>query len=159
MIVAYARDLVIGDSNDIPWYLPADLKHFREVTMGNTVIMGRKTHDSIVGRLHGPLPGRQNIVLTRDRDFSSEGFKAVHNLSEALQHKNGDLFIIGGEQVYREAMPYADRLYITEIDAAIRGDTYFPRIDMQAWREVSREPHSADDRNPHSYTFITLERS
>jgi dihydrofolate reductase len=158
LIVAFANNRVIGSVNDLPWYLPADLRHFKQVTLGHTVVMGRKTHDSIRTRLGGPLPERTNIVLTRDGSFQSDGFTAIHGIDEVLAIDIPDLFIIGGAEIYRQMLPHANRLLITEIHADIPGDAYFPEYDMADWREVSRENHAADERNPYDYSFVTLER-
>lgn len=161
LIVAIAHDNVIGRSNDLPWYLPADLKHFKAITIGHTVIMGHKTYDSIAKRLGGPLPNRHNVIVTRSEDLVVSGATVAHSLEVALS-ENGDdeVFIIGGAEIYAQSLPHANKLYITEVDADIAdGDTFFPRIDPVMWRETSREPHNKDDRNEHDYAFVTYERT
>lgn len=120
----------------MPWHLPEDLKHFKELTMGRTVVMGRKTFESI-GK---PLPGRTNVVVTRQQDFETQGVQVVHSLAEAVA-KYPDAFIIGGAEVYRQALPLADELYITRIEADYEGDTKFPEFDPADWKLVSSEPH------------------
>ncbi len=158
IIVAKAANHVIGKDNQIPWYLPADLKYFKKTTLNHHVIMGRKTFESI-GK---PLPKRTNIVVTRSIFFLASGCIVAHSLEEALQiardHDEEEVFIIGGAQLYEEALPIADRIYITEVDFCPEGDVFFPKIDTDAWREKSREPHPADEKNPYPYTFKILER-
>lgn len=160
IIVAIAHDNVIGRSNDLPWYLPADLKHFKTMTTGHTVIMGRKTYDSIAARLGGPLPDRHNVIVTRDEDFVVPGATVSHSLEMALdENENGEVFVIGGAEIYAQALPHADKLYITEVDADIvGGDTFFPVIDTTIWHETSREIHQKDERNEFDYAFVTYER-
>ncbi len=158
-VVAIANGGVIGSSNKLPWYLPADLKHFREITAGHTVIMGRKTADSIVAHLGHGLPNRKNIVVTRGEAYEHEGFTTVHSIDDALALSDSpDAFIIGGAQIYELAMPLTDKLYITNIHVDVQGDTYFPTIDKSEWREVARENHTADDKNNYDYDFVELER-
>lgn len=160
LIVAIAHDNVIGRSNDLPWYLPADLKHFKTTTAGHTVIMGRKTYDSIAVRLGGPLPNRHNVVVTRDQDLVIPGATVAHSLEIALDdNENDEVFVIGGAEIYAQSLPHVDKLYVTEVDAdIIGGDTFFPAIDLGQWRETSREAHSKDDRNEYGYAFVTYER-
>ncbi len=156
IIAAQSRNHVIGRDGDLPWHLPADLRHFRQLTSGHTVIMGRKTFDSIVSRLGHPLPGRRNVVLTRDRMFHYPGVDTVHDI-DALDQYN-DAFVIGGEQVYRVLFDRAIRLYITEVAADVMGDTYFPTINPHDWREISRETHAADATHEYDYAFVEYER-
>lgn len=159
IIVAMAKNRVIGKSNDLPWYLPADLKHFKEVTTGHSVVMGRKTFDSIVQRLGKPLPNRQNIVITRDENYQSPGVYVAHTIEEALQKaKDKNVFVIGGEQIFALALPLADRLIITEVNADIDGDTYFPEFNTAEFSEVAREDHQKDAKNSYDYSFVTLQR-
>jgi dihydrofolate reductase len=136
LIVAVARNGVIGRDNRLPWHIPEDLKRFRARTMGHHIIMGRRTWESI-GR---PLPGRTSVVVTRDRDYSAPGAKVVHSLAEAVAACAGDdeAFVIGGAEIYREALLHADRLYLTEVLADYPGDVSFPPLGAE-WREVSRE--------------------
>lgn len=155
LIVAMDRQRLIGRDGDLPWRLPNDLKHFKRNTLGKTVLMGRKTWDSL-GR---PLPERDNWVLTRDAGFSVPGARAFGDLDAALAaHGSGELMVIGGAQLYRQTLPLAQRLVLTEVDAVVPGDTYFPEIDRSQWREVSREAFSADERHAYPYAFVELER-
>lgn len=156
IIVAMAKNRVIGKRGAIPWYLPADLARFKRLTMRHPIIMGRKTHESI-GRA---LPGRQNIVITRQEGYQAKGCDVVHSLEEALERAEGDeVFVIGGAEIYREALPLAKRIYLTGVDAELPGDVYFPEFDRRAWREVERVPGVMDEKNPYPHTFFTLERS
>ena len=157
LVVAIAKDGVIGAHNDLPWYLPADLKHFKDITTGHTVVMGRTTFESIVKRLGKPLPHRTNVVLTRDQTFQYEGVTTIHNPA-AIAKLARPLYVIGGAQVYTACLPLADTLYVTEVHARIPGDTYFPAIDPAQWREAARESHLADEKNPYDYDFVTYHR-
>ena len=154
-IVATANNGVIGKEGSLPWYLPADLAHFKQTTMGHPIIMGRKTHESI-GKA---LPGRQNIVITHDKDYHAEGCEVVTSLEAALQLVSGagEAFIIGGQSIYELALPRTDRIYLTKVDADIPGDKYF-RYDPSRWQEVSVEKHPADDKNQYPYEFVVLEQ-
>ncbi|WP_435234669.1 type 3 dihydrofolate reductase [Psychromonas sp. PT13] len=157
MIVAMAENRVIGLDNKMPWHLPGDLKFFKRVTLGKPVIMGRKTYQSI-GR---PLPGRMNIVLTRDNDLHIEGVTCVQTVEQALALVADveEVMVIGGATIYQQFLSKATRLYLTFIDLNVDGDTLFP--DYQAiadWNEIDREAHTADDKNAHNYQFVTLER-
>lgn len=152
LIACMDRNRLIGRGNQIPWHLPNDLKFFKQTTMGHTVVMGRKTFESI-GK---PLPGRHNIVLTRDRNYRAEGVEIVHSLEEVLEREE-DMFIIGGAHIYEQFMPYADKLYITRIDAEFEGDAYFPEIDT-SWQLIESQPGITDEQNPYSYTFNTYQR-
>ena len=156
IIVAMDANRVIGHENSLPWHLPADLKHFKQITMGKPILMGRKTWESI-GR---PLPGRTNIVITRDSNYSAEGCIVVHSVEEALHAAQGheEVMVIGGEQLYRQVLPDADRLYITQVEGEFPGDTFFPELDMAGWREVERSAHARDEKNAHACSFITLQR-
>ncbi|WP_221793097.1 dihydrofolate reductase [Oceanobacter mangrovi] len=162
LIVAMARNHTIGINNQLPWHLPGDLKFFRDTTMGKPVVMGRKTHQSI-GR---PLPGRPNIVITRQVDFEAEGVAVVASLEQAieqaarlaLQSGVDEAMIMGGEDIYRQVLPLVDRMYITEVAADVEGDAFFPEFDVAQWREVSRESHQPCDKNPYPYSFVVYER-
>lgn len=155
LIVAKARNNVIGSRNNLPWYLSADLRRFKELTTNETVVMGRRTYESILSRLGHGLPDRRNVVLSRQSlDFVDA--EVVHDLRDIDSF--GDVFIIGGEEIYRSMIDRADILYVTEIHADIDGDAYFPEIDLDVWRETSREPRSADDRNQYDFDFVTYER-
>ena len=141
LIVAYAQNRAIGIANALPWRLPADLQHFKRTTMGRPVIMGRKTWDSI-GR---PLPGRRNIVVTRNADWQAAGAERVSSIAEAITACEGldEAFVIGGAQIYAAALPFADAVVATEIDVVVAGDTFFEILDLREWIEVSREDHDA----------------
>lgn len=153
-IAALAKNRVIGKNNDLPWRLPDDMKFFMQTTQGHHVIMGRKNYDSLLPRFK-PLPNRTNIVITRQKDLEAPGCIVLHAVEPALEiaRKNGEqeCFIIGGAEIYKLAMPHTTRLYLTEIDAVVDGDTYFPEIDQSQWKEVSRTHHPADER--HAYAF------
>ena len=149
IIVAMSKNRVIGDSNTLIWHLPEDLKRFRQLTTGNTIVMGRKTYESI-GK---PLPNRRSIIITRDPDYSVEGCEVVNSLEEALLLSNSDCFIIGGGEIYRQAIDIADRIYLTLINKEFEGDTSFPEI--KDWVEISYEYFSNDD---FEYSFIQYER-
>lgn len=158
LIAALASNRVIGKDNTLPWHLPGDLKYFKGVTMGKPLIMGRHTFESI-GR---PLPGRTNIVLTRKGDFTAEGVVLAASLAEALalarQEQAAEVMVIGGEAVYRELLPVADRLYLTEVHAEVAGDAWFPEFERGEWREVQREDHPAQGGDSLDYSFVVLER-
>ncbi len=159
IIVAMAHHNVIGQSNDLPWYLPADLQHFKKITVDHTVIMGRKTFDSIHKRLGKPLPGRKNIIVTRNTEYIAGGAEVVHSLEQALQlNEHSELFIIGGAELYEQTLPLTKKLYITHVNADIEGDTYFPALNDKAWLRVSHEPHNKDDKNTYDYSFDVYER-
>lgn len=149
-----ARNRVIGRDNRLPWKLPADLRHFRRVTMGKPVVMGRKTFESI-GK---PLDGRINIVITHDRTYSAPGCRVVHSVDDALQADAGEIMVIGGANLYRQTIPVANRIYLTLIDADLEGDAMFPPLDMSAWRETERMDYEPDARNPYRYSFLVLQR-
>jgi dihydrofolate reductase len=157
MIAAMANNRVIGKDNQMPWHLPADLKHFKKVTLGKPVIMGRKTYQSI-GKA---LPGRRNIVISRQGVALSTDADWVQSIEQAfalVQHE-AEVMIIGGAEIYRQVLPLADTLYITDIDLTVEGDAFFPDYQAVAnWRESESELHQADPQNPHSYHFRTLNR-
>ncbi|MEO5691160.1 MAG: dihydrofolate reductase [Candidatus Saccharimonadales bacterium] len=155
IIVAKSLNNVIGSRNDLPWHLPADQKYFRDITRGQTVVMGTKTFDSIIAGLNKPLPDRKNIVITRDRTFAYTDVEVIHDIESIKQL--GDVFVIGGAEIYRQTIDFADKLYVTEIDVVVDGDAYFPEIN-DAWHEVSRETHKADDKNQYDYDFVVYER-
>ena len=156
-IVAIASDGAIGRQGDLLCYLPADMKHFKEVTMGHSIIMGRKTFESFPRR---PLPGRQNIVITRNTDWQYTGVTVANSLEDAIAAAETDtVFIIGGAQVYEQSLPLVDVLHLTRIHARwASADTFFPTLDMSEWQEVSREHHESDHRNAYEFDFITLKR-
>lgn len=152
-IFSVSENNVIGKGNELPWRMPADLKYFKKTTMGSPVIMGRKSYESI-GR---PLPGRHNIVLTRDPDYAAEGISVVHTLEEALERAAEDeakeVFIIGGAQIYEMAFDRCDRIYMTVIHTEAEGDVFLPEIDFAEWDLLSEESHASDGKNIHDYTF------
>ena len=155
LIVAMAKNRVIGKDNQMPWHLPADFAYFKKVTLGHPVIMGRKTFESI-GRA---LPGRHNIVVSRNPAFHADGIDVVPSLNEALNKcENDEVFVIGGATLYAEAIPLVSRIFLTEVDASPDGETFFPDLDPDQWRETSRERREADDKNAHSVSFVVLER-
>lgn len=162
IIVAAAENNVIGTDNKLPWHLPEDLKYFKAVTMGKPILMGRKTYESI-GR---PLPGRTNIVITRQSDWSAEGVQVVHTLAEAralaeevaLIDGVDEMVVIGGAEIYAQALPACDQLYLTRVHADVEGDATFPAIDAQEWKIVTQQEHAATGCNPFDYTFIVFAR-
>jgi dihydrofolate reductase len=155
LIVAMAENRVIGVDNRMPWHLSADLRHFKALTWGKPILMGRRTHEAI-GR---PLPGRKNIVLTSDRNYAAPGCTVVHSLDDALREADGEeIMVIGGSSLYRAFLPRADRLYLTLIHREFPGDTFFPEFDWSAWREVAREDVDEDPDSGLSYSFLVLER-
>lgn len=156
IIAAMDRNRLIGNKNQLPWHLPADLAHFKQVTMGKPVIMGRKTYESI-GR---PLPGRTNIVLTRSSDFHPEGVLVATGLEQALDLAAGaeEVMIIGGGSIYELALPLAGRLYLTYVENSYQGDAWFPDFDQTLWQMISSEEHRADGKNSSDYRFVTYQR-
>ena len=163
LIWAMAENGVIGRANSLPWRLPKDMKHFMNVTMGKPVLMGRKTFES----MKAALPGRTNIVMTRDTTWRRDGIKVVRSLDEglalaeqqALIDGQDELMVIGGADVYRLALPRATRLYVTHVHASPEGDVCFPEVDWQSWREISSERCEADDRHSAAFTIATYERA
>jgi len=161
LIAALARERVIGADNALPWHLPEDLARFRELTYGHSVLMGRKTWESLPEKFR-PLPGRRNFVLSRDRDYIAPGAEVVASLPEALQKietespEKREVFVIGGEQIYRLALPFAQRLFLTEIDLAVSGDAFFPAIADAEWYEIAREQHLS--KSGLAFAFVSYER-
>jgi dihydrofolate reductase len=148
LIAAVGSNGVIGRDNDLPWRIREDLLHFKELTLGHTLVMGRKTYDSI-GR---PLPGRRTVVVTRQPDWSADGVEVAHTLDDALKLADGnDLYVAGGGEIYRQALPYADRLELTEVDQSPAGDITFPTFARSEWQETCRDPHEG-------FTFVTYLR-
>lgn len=162
MIVAMARNGVIGRDNQLPWHLPNDLKYFKATTMGKPIVMGRKTYESI-GK---PLPGRPNIVISRDSDFQAEGVLLASTIDGALALAKrtaldvgvDEIMIIGGSQVYSALLPSVDRLYLTEVHAEVEGDSHFPSMNFGQWRELSRENFFAEGGNPFDYSFVIYQK-
>ncbi len=157
LIAAMAKNSIIGRDNDMPWHMPADLKHFKELTSGKPVIMGRRTFESI-GR---PLPNRPNLIVTRNTKYKAEGCSIFHSVEDAIKSVEDlpEIMIIGGAAIYEQAMPLADRMYLTYIDLETKGDTKFPEWVESDWKEIERIEHLADVNNPHNYAFITLDRT
>lgn len=162
MIVATAKNNIIGKDNDMPWHLPADLAYFKKVTLGKPIIMGRKTFESI-GR---PLPGRRNIVISRDENYFAEGIDTVTSVEKALALVDGsngneqveEIMVIGGGAIYKHCLPSADRLYVTHIKAEIDGDTQFPNYDDGSWEKVSSEVRESDEKNIFELDFCVYQR-
>jgi len=156
VIAAMAKNRVIGIENRLPWRLPGDMQRFRALTMGHHVLAGRKTYESI-GK---PLPGRTMVVITRSADFAAPGCVVVNSVADAIAACRGDkeIFVIGGEQLYRQALDFSDRVYLTEVQAEFEGDARFPELDPALWRESARESFPADDSNPCSYDFVVYDR-
>jgi len=158
IMAAKAKNNVIGKDNDLVWHLPADFKFFKQTTKGHTLIMGRKTFES----LGNPLPHRDSWIVTRNKDYSAEGITTFHDLHEAIEaaEKSGleTVFILGGGEIYRQSMQIMDKLIITEVHEDFDGDTFFPEIDMNVWKETSREEHKADEKNKYDFAFVQYER-
>ncbi len=152
MVCAMAKNRVIGKDNQMPWHLPADLKHFKSVTMSKPIVMGRKTYESI-GR---PLPGRQNVVISRNQGYSAEGCDVVDSIDSALEllNEQPEVMIIGGGFLYSQMLAQADHLYLTFIDLEVDGDTQFPEFEHLNLEQGSSESHLADEKNPHNYRFV-----
>lgn len=161
MIAAMARNRVIGIENGMPWHLPAEMAHFRRSTLGKTVVMGRKTFESFGSR---PLPKRRNVILTRSHDFAPESCEVVHSVEEAIATygrdfaESDELMIIGGTEIYNQFLPYADKLLLTEVDAYIDGDAFFPHFSSEEWTVASREPYAKDEKNAYDFVIVTYVR-
>jgi dihydrofolate reductase len=157
-IAAVSRNGVIGKNNRLPWHLPADMRFFKQTTLGHPVIMGRKTYVSF-GKA---LPGRTNLVITRQRDYTLPDAIVTHSLAEAIQkasqYDSTEIFILGGAEIYRESLPLLDRIYKTLIDAEFEGDAFFPELDAKQWTMTAADVHQADEKNKYGYTFQTWER-
>ena len=155
LVVAVAENNVIGNENKLIWHLPADLAFFKRTTMGKTIVMGRKTFQSI-GRA---LPGRKNVVISRDKNFSFENVEVLFDTNEVLlRSKSEDIMVIGGAEIYKIFISVADRIYLTKVHHSFEGDTYFPDLNTNEWKKVSEEPHFKDEKNTFDYSFIVLER-
>ncbi|HVM76780.1 MAG TPA: dihydrofolate reductase [Candidatus Paceibacterota bacterium] len=159
IIAAMGENRVIGNHGTIPWHLPADFKHFKEITMGHPVLMGRKTFESI-GK---PLPGRMNIVITRDEGFAMGGVTAAHSLEAAIaigaKHDSKKIFIIGGGQIYERAMAVATAIYLTVVHGTFEGDVLFPEMPAGQWSLVSTESHAKDEKNAYDFDFLVYKKS
>jgi dihydrofolate reductase len=161
LIAALTTNRVIGKNNDLPWRLPDDMKYFMQTTRGHTVIMGRKNYDSLPDKFK-PLPNRMNIVVTRQKDFSAPGCTVVHSLEKAVElakaANENEVFNIGGAELFTLGLANADRLYLTEIQTELAGDTYFPELKKSEWTETSRTHHAADDRHAYAFDFVIYDR-
>jgi|SRR3989344_693397 len=158
IVVGTSKNGVIGHGNEIPWYLPRDLKHFAATTKGHTVLMGRKTYESIVKRLGHPLPDRKNVVLTKQENFTTPGVTVIHSWKGALDiSKNEDIFVIGGSEIYKIALPNTDRLILTVINTVVDGDAFFT-FNKDEWNLISEEFQAKDEKNKFDCTFYTYER-
>jgi dihydrofolate reductase len=164
LVVAMSRNRVIGRDNRLPWRMPADMRHFKRLTMDHAVIMGRKTFESLPVK---PLPGRTSIVITRRRDYPTDGAMVASDLNEALaiatdmdrsRHHKGEVFVLGGAEIFALALSAADRIHMTLIDVDIEGHTHFPVLDASQWMLTQDEPHAADDQHPHPWRFQVYER-
>ncbi|MBT2630767.1 dihydrofolate reductase [Bacillus sp. ISL-101] len=157
LIVAMDQNRVIGKNNKLPWHLPADLQYFKKVTMGHPIVMGRKTFESI-GRV---LPGRENVIVTRNQEFKAEGCVVLHDIAQIkmfADNHDEEVFVIGGAEIFKEILPFTDRLYITEIHETFEGDTFFPEIDENEWDEISSNPGEIDGKNRFAHDFIILQK-
>ena len=156
IVVAVSENNAIGKNNQLLWHMPTDLKHFKSITSGGTVVMGRKTFDS-VGR---PLPNRRNIVITRQKNLEIDGVEVVNSLDSALELASGEekIFIVGGAEIYKEALPLTHKIELTRVHQEFDADAFFPELDNETWKEVWKEDHLPDEKNKFAYTFSTLER-
>ncbi|MDO9595426.1 MAG: dihydrofolate reductase [Lutibacter sp.] len=157
IIAAIAANNALGKDNQLIWHLPVDLKRFKKTTLNHAVIMGRKTYES----LGKPLPNRANILITRDKNYKAEGCLVVNSVKEALKaaaEVDENPFILGGAEIYKQAMPFTDKLDITFVHHQFEADVFFPEIDKTIWKETSRENFKADEKNKYDYSFVTFER-
>lgn len=157
IVVAAAENNVIGKDNGLIWHLPADLRHFKQLTMGHPMLMGRKTFESI-GK---PLPGRTSIIITNQKDYAADGCIVTHSVQEAIEQAKAldeEVCIIGGAEVYRQALPFTDTIYLTRIHHTFEGDVFFPELKDEEWETLKQEHHEPDEKNKYSYSFITLRR-
>jgi len=157
LIWAMADNRVIGIENCLPWKLPADMKWFRKQTMGKPILMGRKTFESFGAK---PLPGRTNIIITRDQAYTAEGVVVVHSIDEALKAAGDveEVMVIGGASFYEQMLAKADRLYVTLVHGSFEGDAWFPEVDFSSWREVERHEHEPDEKNEYACSFVVYGR-
>ncbi len=157
IIVAMDDNGVIGAGGTLPWHLSSDLKHFKSITMGKPIIMGRKTYESI-GR---PLPGRENIIVTHNRDFQAQACTVLHSLDAVYAHcgDSNEIIVMGGADLYKQTFDKASRIYMTEVHTDVDGDVIFPLFDRKQWKEIEREDFKADEKNEFDYSFVVLERT
>jgi dihydrofolate reductase len=162
LIAAVSENHAIGKNNDLPWHLPDDMKYFMQTTSGHYVIMGRKNYESIPEKFR-PLPNRTNIVVTRQPNYDAPHCTVVHSIEDGLEMARAagqqEVFIIGGAEIYAEGFQKANRLYLTEIQGTVNGDTFFPRFDKSKWQEVSRKHHPADERHAFAFDFVIYEKA
>jgi dihydrofolate reductase len=157
IIVAMSENRVIGRDNGLPWHLPADLKHFKAISTGHPILMGRKTFVS----LGKPLPKRTNIIVTRQKDFAVEGAVVVHSIAEGLKlakEQEEQVFVIGGADIFKQAIPQVDTLFLTIVHAEVEGDVFFPELEPDEWQEVERERHEADEKHAYAFSFVKMVR-
>jgi dihydrofolate reductase len=158
IIAAIGKNRELGFKNKLLWHLSDDLKRFKNLTTSHAIVMGRKTYESI-GK---PLANRQNIVITRDPAYEAPGCTVVHSMDEAVKaagESGGEIFVMGGAEIYKLALPYANKMYLTSVDAALEADAYFPEFDQSEWRVVKEEPHAADEKHPYRFVFRVYERA
>jgi len=161
LIAALTKNHVIGKNNDLPWRLPDDMKYFMQTTKGHHVIMGRKNYQSLPDKFR-PLPNRTNIVVSHQKDFSAPGCHLVNRIEDGIAMARAagekELFIIGGSEIYKLGMPYADQLYLTEIDTTLEGDTYFPPFNKEEWHKLLQIHHGADERHQYAFDFVVYKK-
>ena len=157
IVVAAAENNVIGKDNGLIWHLPADLRHFKQLTMGHPILMGRKTYESI-GK---PLPGRTSVIVTYQEDYAADGCLVAHSLQEAIEQAKAldeTIYIIGGAEIYKQALPLTDVIYLTRLHHTFDGDVSFPELDENEWQTIEQEHHEPDEKNKYRYSFLTLKR-
>lgn len=162
IIVAVSRNRVIGKNGDIPWYLPDDLKRFAKITKGHTVIMGRKTYESIIEKLGKPLPDRKSVVITSQHNFDAPGCVVLQSVDEAIHifsKRDDEIFVIGGSEIYKQFMPITEKLYVTEVNVECDGDAFFPNYDHKEWNIVFGENHSVDVKHAYAFLFIEMKKA
>lgn len=161
IIVAVAENNVIGKDNSLIWHLPADMKFFKEKTLGHCVITGRKNYESIPEKFR-PLPGRTNIIITRQKNYNAPGAIVVGSIEEAIKRaketNDKEIFIIGGAEIFKQTLDLTDKIYYTKIHHSFEGDTFFPEIDLKTWKEAARTDHNADEKNKYKYSFIEFDK-
>jgi dihydrofolate reductase len=161
LIAALTENRVIGKSNDLPWHLPDDMKYFMQTTLGHHVIMGRKNYESIPAKFR-PLANRTNIVVTRQEEYEAPGCIVVNSIPAAIDiaidNHEGEVFIIGGAEIYSQSLAFTNRLYLTEIQTSLEGDAFFPMFNKYEWNEVSRKHHTADEKHQYSFDFVVYEK-
>ncbi|PLS16262.1 dihydrofolate reductase [Bacillus sp. M6-12] len=157
LLLAMDKNRLIGKENQLPWHLPADLKYFKEVTMGHPIVMGRKTFESI-GRI---LPGRENVIVTRNKNFEADGCAVLHSANEIKEYADrheGEVFVIGGAEIFKAVLPVTNRLYITEIKEEFEGDTFFPPVNEREWELISSRKGTVDEKNIYEHDFLVYEK-